>query len=237
MPSEIIFLDSIHNGTSIETQWTYKGAATEAPAIIIAHPYGPLGGNFHNNVVMALHQLCADNGFLAVSINFRGCGHSKGKPSWTGMPERGDYQSVVDAVTQPTEKTQQFPRARQLVICGYSFGAMVASSIDVVENIPCSYLLISYPLSVTWALATVKTGYFRTRATALLQQRENDVLVIFGSNDQFTGKGSYEKWLQHKSERVRTVLVPGADHFWMATEPQDQLVRAVNDWLSRTIKS
>ena len=43
---------------------------------------------------------------------FRGCGHSKGRTSWTGIPERGDYQAVMDHLM----KASKYPRPTHLII-------------------------------------------------------------------------------------------------------------------------
>lgn len=43
---------------------------------------------------------------------FRGCGRSKGRTSWTGMPERGDYQAVIDHLL----KADKYPKPSHLII-------------------------------------------------------------------------------------------------------------------------
>lgn len=40
----------------------------------------------------------------------RGCGGSEGRTSWTGMPERGDYEAVVDYLLE------QNPRVSHLFL-------------------------------------------------------------------------------------------------------------------------
>ncbi|KAI8139084.1 Alpha/Beta hydrolase protein [Fennellomyces sp. T-0311] len=179
-----------------------------------------------NNVVMALHNYFASKGFITVCINFRGCGKSKGRTSWTGMPERGDYEAVIEYL-----KTSGPRKLSHLIISGYSFGSMVAASMPRDEHIPYSYLLISYPLSVQWALATVRSSYFTTQANQLLKEDDSKVLVVFGDQDQFTGVGSYQKWLKGVGKHVEAVLIPGADHFWF--EYEDRLVAKVNEWVIR----
>ncbi|OAD72303.1 hypothetical protein PHYBLDRAFT_169442 [Phycomyces blakesleeanus NRRL 1555(-)] len=223
MPTETIFIESANDKVLIETKQSYNGIpCTEAPTAILAHPYGPLGGHMNNNVVSSLH---------------RGCGESKGRTSWTGMAERGDYQAVIDHVLHSPDYASKYPKPSRLMICGYSYGSMIASSIEAPCSLPCFYLLISYPLSVTWALALFKASFFRSQITKLLdhyrnqEDAEGGVLIIYGDRDQFTSSKSYERWLENQiGGHVKAEVVKGADHLWFDYE--QLLVTMVNKWLN-----
>jgi alpha/beta superfamily hydrolase len=77
MPTKTVFVDS--EKASIEVRLGYNrvagdsvtGTTLSAPAIVIAHPYGPLGGNMHNNVVIALQKSLMNKGYTTASFNFR----------------------------------------------------------------------------------------------------------------------------------------------------------------------
>jgi alpha/beta superfamily hydrolase len=77
MPTETLFVDS--EKASIEVRLGYNhnandtgtGTPLSAPAIVLAHPYGPLGGNMHNNVVIALQKSLMNKGYTTASFNFR----------------------------------------------------------------------------------------------------------------------------------------------------------------------
>ncbi|KAG1441148.1 hypothetical protein G6F56_011615 [Rhizopus delemar] len=202
-----MFVES-RDKTLIEISVQYQGPKnqTKAPAIIIAHPYGPLGGNY-----------------ITVCLNFRGCGKSQGRTSWTGMPEREDYSSVIDFILDQHEdyKNLNFPQVNSLIICGYSFGAMIANSIEC-TRVPCSYLLVSFCLGVTWALATIKSSFFKTPVSDRFK-----VLCIFGDHDQFTSTSRYQKWSNHQN--ITCLKVPEADHFWFGLE--HTLINHVDHWL------
>jgi hypothetical protein len=76
------------------------------------------GGNMHNNVVIALQRYFVSKGYLAVCINFRGCGNSKGRTSWTGMPEREDYYGVIDFITKDdNEHMKDYPKVSSILLC------------------------------------------------------------------------------------------------------------------------
>ncbi|CEG71927.1 hypothetical protein RMATCC62417_07571 [Rhizopus microsporus] len=210
--------------TPIEILVDYNGPKLDqAPGIIIAHPYGPLGGSMNNNVVMALKDYFLNQGYITICLNFRGCGHSKGKTSWTGMPERDDYLSVIDAILDD-QIQKELPKVNRLILCGYSFGAMIANSIEC-TRVPCSYLLISLCLGVTWALAITKSSFFKKHAPD-----QYKVLCIYGSRDQFTGSHRYESWCE-KYSNTTCIKVPDADHFWFGYE--QVLIDHVHSWHSK----
>ena len=123
---------------------------------------------------------------------------------------------------------------------------MIAASLRPQENdpgIPYSYLLISYPLNVQWALTTVRSSFFSSQINQLLRTTENDsknddsrnnsnkVLVLYGDHDQFTGVRSYQNWLKNAGQHVESIIIPGADHFWF--EYENTLVTKVHDWITR----
>jgi alpha/beta superfamily hydrolase len=68
----------------------------------------------NNNVVIAIQRHFLSLGYITACINFRGCGKSKGKTSWTGMSERDDYITVMDYLLSSNEK---YPKINQFVIC------------------------------------------------------------------------------------------------------------------------
>ncbi|KAL9541367.1 hypothetical protein MBANPS3_009162 [Mucor bainieri] len=221
MPSCTLFVESRQDKTPLEIFVSANEKRTEqqqVPGIIIAHPYGPLGGNMHNNVVIALQQYFRSKGYVTICMNFRGCGKSKGRTSWTAMAEREDYMSVVDyALDEST--LQDYPSINRLILCasiaGYSFGAMIANTIDC-ARVPCAYLLISIPLGVMWALATTKASYFK-------KPPHDKTLCIYGDHDQFTRSSRFKDWCHD------AVCIADADHFWMDFEPL--LIEQVDRWV------
>ncbi|KAI9474303.1 MAG: hypothetical protein EXX96DRAFT_488543 [Benjaminiella poitrasii] len=118
MPSRTTFIESELDKTLIEIQLRCsltRQEKVESSGIIIAHPYGPLGGSMNNNVVIALQRYFLSEGYVTVCINFRGCGNSKGKTSWTGMPERKDYISVMNYMLQLNDIN--YPSVNSLILC------------------------------------------------------------------------------------------------------------------------
>ncbi|KAG2233348.1 Alpha/Beta hydrolase protein [Thamnidium elegans] len=211
------FIPSKHDDKLIQVHFDCNVTGNEAPAIIIAHPYGPLGGNMNNNVVISIQRHFVSRGYITACINFRGCGKSQGRTSWTGIPEQQDYKSVLDYMTNNEELG--YPKPTKFILCGYSYGAMIANSIEC-TNLPCAYLLISLPLGVMWALATTKQHVFK-------KQRPQPTLCIYGDRDQFTGTSRFLNWCQAFSN-ITIQCVQGADHFWFDYE--QELLNHVENW-------
>ncbi|CAG8451622.1 27169_t:CDS:2 [Dentiscutata erythropus] len=97
-----IFIPSLHDGTRLEARVGVNRTDDQnlVKAVVISHPYGPLGGNFYNNVVVAVEQYFQDKGYLTIAFNFRGSGKSKGRTSWSGEPECDDYKTMLEFLSK-----------------------------------------------------------------------------------------------------------------------------------------
>ena len=116
-------------------------------AVILTHPYGPLGGNLDNNVVYSLFQLFASLGFTTARFNFRGVGHSTGRTSFQGLGEIDDLLSVYKFI-----KTRSDLKPKHVLLVGYSYGSITAGAASVEIPDLCGFIAISYPSGVSWAL-------------------------------------------------------------------------------------
>lgn len=121
------------------------------------------------------------------TFNFRGAGHSTGKTSWTGKAERGDYMSFAGFVayyvhyldpfrpqgeprspaSASTPTTEPAGDAPVLLLCGYSYGAMVTQHLP-----PLTELLAPFATPQT-ASAAADT---RLRAQHLAE-KQNTILA------------------------------------------------------------
>ncbi|KAI5477416.1 alpha/beta hydrolase, N-terminal domain protein [Pseudohyphozyma bogoriensis] len=178
-------------------------------AAIIAHPYGRLGGAKEDHVLAGVARVLVEDGWTVLS----------------GIPEAEDYEYLVKTILLPLEPTQ-------LALIGYSFGSLCASICPPPTSIPTRYVLISYPLSVMWALTAFRSSSF----TSGLKERvaTNDVLAVFGDEDNFSGVGKLRAWsegLGEGTERFKSVEVEGADHFWREREVKMRLLGEVREWL------
>ena len=124
--------------------------------VIITHPHSQMGGNMHNNVVMAAWKASLEKGLSTVRFNFRGVGRSSGSFD-NGNGEMNDLASVISYVEKP------------VIIIGYSFGAWVTAQYMKHHNTPLPCIFISPP-----------TGMF-----TFPDMKQDKVWTITGEADQF----------------------------------------------------
>ena len=142
---------------------------------------------------------------------------------------------LLPAVLRPDRTAE--PRTVTLLLAGYSYGSLAASTCpppsDTTDvHFETSYLLISYPLSVAWALCALQTSFF----TSALRTHSKDhrVLAVYGDQDQFTAVEKFRRWAAElgQSESFWSIEVPGADHFWRDQEYKADLLSTICNWLS-----
>lgn len=149
---------------------------------IIAHPFGRLGGSLNDPIVTHLAALLITHAQLrVVRFNSRGIGKSAGSPSWTGKSECQDFQDVVSRCID--NFCVDFPDSTgaQVVIAGYSAGALYASTVRVPPGVydlkqfkgghKPRYILLSFPAGVTWALSLFTTRTYTDALNKLLASR------------------------------------------------------------------
>jgi len=241
MNTSVVFAKSKCGEILLETRISFlPDLRTNVTAAVIAHPYGPLGGDFNNNVVISLHQCFTRRGFLTISFNFRGCGQSKGRTSWAAESELADYQSIVDlALTGQLSKSsgaEFYPAAKTILLCGYSYGSMIAGAVNVPAGIDVKYLLISYPLSVMWSLTLFGANKFLNPVKVVVCKKESNALFLHGDRDQFTSSEKFKKWLiRNDVSEWRDgnaggwKVLPDVDHFWF--DKEQKLLQILESWL------
>jgi len=111
-------------------------------AAVVAHPHPLYGGDMHNHVVTALYRSLPAAGIATVRFDFRGVGLSEGEHDH-GQGERLDVAAAVDLVAP-------YASDGPVVLCGYSFGAIVAA--QVVHPRLAGWLLVAAPLGEAPAL-------------------------------------------------------------------------------------
>ena len=68
--------------------------------VVICHPHPLYGGDMHNNVVNAIEEGFADQGFTTLRFNFRGVGASEGSYG-EGQGEVEDLVGAVEFLKRP----------------------------------------------------------------------------------------------------------------------------------------
>ncbi|KAI9091835.1 Alpha/Beta hydrolase protein [Phlyctochytrium arcticum] len=212
-------------GGTLETR-IFHGSIRKETCVVFAHPYGPLGGNLENNVVRALFDNFATQGYMTVRFNFRGVGYSQGRTSLRGQGEMEDVQAICRFV-----RGRHDLAPKKIILCGYSYGsvAMGAAACTIPEL--AGFISISYPCGVMWFL----TLFNSAKASSPLAQIPAAVpkLYITGTEDNFTSLATFTKLMDTLPTENRTVLVvPDANHFW--AQKEEVVVGHVTNWMNKT---
>lgn len=82
-----------------------------------------------------------------------------------------------------------------------------------------------------------RTGSYAASLSALLHDPTSNVLVVYGTQDEFTSEQSYNSWagklcteVGDGTGRLEVHKVEDANHFWAGAARQE-LVKAVEGWL------
>ncbi|RMZ79217.1 hypothetical protein DV738_g3527, partial [Chaetothyriales sp. CBS 135597] len=147
-PTTSFTIPSLHDDLELDCRIYYpRSSGPSRPGQnygIIAHPYAPLGGSYDDPVVARAGNVLLQHGILLGTFNFRGAAGSAGRTSWSGKGELGDYVAFylfmlafINATkAQLTgEESQDVEETIQplLVLGGYSYGSMIASSLPPID--------------------------------------------------------------------------------------------------------
>jgi uncharacterized protein len=169
-------------------------AAAARGVAVLCHPHPQFGGTMDNKVVQTAARAFVQLGYRAVRFNFRGIGASAG--TWdAGRGEVDDALAVISA--------HRSTEAPALVLCGFSFGAWVASQaarrLDPGQQ--AERLVLIGPAVQSFALAPVPA----------------DTLVIHGEHDDVVPLLAVFDWARPQSLPV--TVVPGGGHFFHGQLP------------------
>ena len=200
MREEKVYFES--DGLTIEGLYAPRPGQRGA---VVTHPHPLMGGNMRNNVVMALVSVFQRHGFSTLRFNFRGVGKSEGVFD-NGRGEVGDLRAAVSFLSDEG--------MTEIVLAGYSFGAVVAASY-LTEGSPVDQIvLVSPPL--------VEAGL------EIPGLRGKRGLLVCGDADYFCPVEALKKVARHLS--WGEAVIEGADHFYIGREKD--LMDAVVHWLA-----
>lgn len=195
-------------------------------AVVVTHPWGPLGGNYHNNVVAAVAAFFSQQlSITTVRFNFTG--------SQIGFGT-AQVRQVVHICQQ---LLLDHPNIRKILLVGYSYGSLITTSASADAALPPELILgtisIAPPFGVQHWLLLFQSSYHTRRAAAAVHQPR---LFLIGNQDNFTTVETFQQTIQRdygggteEGSLVSTVIVDGVDHFWRRREKD--IVRVIRQWL------
>jgi uncharacterized protein len=167
---------------------------------LVCHPHPQFGGTMDNKVVQTLARACVQSGWVSLRFNFRGIGASAG--TWDeGRGEIDDALAVLEALRAGSNLP--------LALCGFSFGAYVASSVRerlAAAGTSAERVVLVGPAVVNFAVAPVPAG----------------TLVVHGEADEVVPLAAVLDWARPQQQPV--VVMPGVGHFFHGQLP---LLRAL----------
>ncbi|MFV0259824.1 MAG: alpha/beta hydrolase [Acidimicrobiales bacterium] len=165
--------------------------STPRAVMVMCHPHPLHGGSMYANVVEAVFGALPDEGVAVARFNFRGTNGSTGRHDG-GRGERDDVAAVVATAA---DRWPGLP----LVLGGYSFGAMMALTVD-------------HPALTGW-LAVAPVLKLIDRADLVAADDQRPLRLVAGVHDQYQ---DLEELRAFAASATATDLTPvdGADHFF-----------------------
>lgn len=181
--------------------------------VILCHPHPQYGGNMLNNVINALFHELPKYGFATVRFNFRGVGRSEGKYDG-GYGEQEDLKSVCDYFLKKNSNYNY----KQIILCGYSFGATIAGAIFAQAPEYVGYISISYPIT------------FIPDFLDFIHVRKPKFFIM-GDKDDFTTSKDFISLFEKLPEPKQKKIIAGINHFWMNAKAESLLISEIKNWL------
>lgn len=217
--------------TSREQEFKVDGQACRVAdlqstvAVIVTHPWGPLGGNLHNNVVVAAVLYFQRLGLTTCRFDF--CGTQIG----FGYTQVEQLKKVTEKLLDGDFCQGKTP-PKSVLMVGYSYGSLITTSASAAFPQCIGSIAISPPFGVQmWLLLFASQGHLQTAAK---EAPHLPRLFVLGDKDNFTSEKSFRSTLDQyfSSQYATAAVVQGADHFWVRRE-RDAL-GVVGQWLLST---
>jgi alpha/beta superfamily hydrolase len=185
---------------ALETVVNDPGANAEAASnlvpprrglALIAHPHPLFGGTLDNKVVQTLAKTFFAQGYVAIRMNFRGVGATRGAHD-EGIGETEDWLVVA---REMGARYGPLP----LLLAGFSFGGYVQSRVARrlrEHGTPVTRLVLVAPAVGRFHVEPVPQG----------------TLVIHGEEDDVVPLPEVLAWA--RPQRLPVVVLPGAGHFF-----------------------
>lgn len=141
------------------------------------------------------------------------------------LPEADDFAYLVQHLLLPLASPSPSNQGIDVLLMGYSAGSFSASVCPPPTSnesliIRTRVILLSYPLSVRFALTAFHYSTFETRLRIILAAG-TEMLIIWGDSDQFTGSNKYRNWVLElggvTGREIDHLEIEQTDHFWRGT--------------------
>ena len=209
-PKGNLFIPAPHG--QLEIIYRPENPLSERAAIVL-HPNPLQGGTMHTKVVFRTARALQNVGYETLRFNFRGVGHSTGTFD-NGIGEAEDASIVLDYLLS------KLPRAREVLVAGFSFGSAVGIRFGCADNRVQRVIAIGAP------------NKMYERATLLHCAKPK--LFIHGTEDQIAPLAPIEELILSlpPENNCHLIKIEGAGHFF--EDKLDELMQVVTDFAAFT---
>jgi len=213
-------------------------------AVVVTHPWGPLGGNMNNNVVLAIVVWFQRLNITTMRFNFCGSQLGSGDRQIAQVKEAcnflltGQHQnirtstSISSSAAKPERKILSTTKIdcrtvpKFILLLGYSYGSVISASAGNIIPQCIGTVMISPPLAVRHWLYLFQGNYHleQARRTGL------PLLMMIGSKDNFTSEDSFMDTVRTMPQNTTTgAVLKGADHFYYKREKD--IMDIIGHWI------
>lgn len=200
--TEIIFKGDVGRLHGRYTEGTINKVA------LVLSPHPEYGGDMDNNICRFMYSMFIKRGYSVLQLNYRGVGRSEGEFDST-------YGETTDANMAVDWLLTNSPASKDVTVCGFSFGAYIATQIAVRRPEVSRLISVSQPFPLY--------NHEFTRGGFLPKS-----LFVSGSHDQLLGKHRVD-YSAEECEGLDMVTIEDADHFMNGKLPET--MGAINHWL------
>lgn len=187
----------------------YRPSREDAERVaLVLHPHPVYGGTMHNPVVFHCAKALEAAGLETLRINFRGVGESTGE--WDSG--RGEFE---DARTALAFLLAAQPRAREVVVAGYSFGAAIGLRLG------CEDDRVTRTVAVATPVGLLDLGFLATCS--------KPKLFVHGSADDLAPLAPVRELIDTAAPPADLRIIEGASHFFESG--RDELTESVQSWV------
>jgi alpha/beta superfamily hydrolase len=184
-----------------------------------------LGGNLHNNVVVATTLYFQRLKITTCRFDFCGSQLGQGHAQVVQCREITDKLLKGDFCVTPNSTP---PKA--IIFVGYSYGSLITNSVSAEIPECIASIGISPPFGVQmWLLMFASQSHLQKAASRPNLPR----LFVMGDDDNFTTESRLRTTLDHYFPNATAAIIQDADHFWVRRE--SDVLGVVGQWLNSTL--
>lgn len=197
------FRFATEDGVTLEGELRTPEGGARGSAVV-CHAHSRHGGSRDHPLLWAIRSELAARELAVLSFDFRGVGGSGGTFGG-GRPEVRDVAAAVGRARAEAEGPT--------IVCGWSFGALVALLEAIADPLVAALALVGLPLGDTGLQLPPLP------ADAELRAFRRPVLLLSGQGDQFSQRPDLEA-VARRLPNAELRIVSGTDHFFWRRETE-----------------